>query len=88
MVLCMVGTLYTEQQLSRELARRGMTHKLGDVWAMERDPLQRTEFAALLNALPITHFVSIDESEPPRSPPPTSAPCPGGLLASDARCCL
>ena len=35
MVLCMVGTLYTEQQLSRELARRGMTHKLGDVRAME-----------------------------------------------------
>ena len=31
----MVGTLYTEQQLSRELARRGMTHKLGDVRAME-----------------------------------------------------
>ena len=76
-VLVMAGTLYTAVQLSRELARRGVTHKLSDVRAMERDPIKRTQFAEVLNDWPLDHYVSIDESAPrllTRPPLATAAP--------------
>ena len=62
-VLIMTGVLYTEVQLSKTLALRGITRKLADVRAMERDPVARSNFAQVLNDWPLDTYVSIDESE-------------------------
>eukprot|EP01051_Picozoa_sp_SAG22_P014641 SAG22_NODE_1807_length_3531_cov_1.988636_2_plen_179_part_00 len=51
-VLVMAGVLYAKQQIAQTLARRGVTRKIADVRAMERDPIARTLFARDLNEYP------------------------------------